>query len=81
MSVETTDSAGTKQDLRPYVKRSLTAIESNAREVLRQCQFLRKNGGCDTIRFGFIHLASVKCEEMARREWSRWQREYEKEGE
>jgi hypothetical protein len=34
--------------------RDLAMVEKHAREVLRQCEFLRENGGCDLIRFGLI---------------------------
>lgn len=34
--------------------RDLATIERQAREVLRQCRFLQRNGRGDLIRFGLI---------------------------
>jgi len=42
--------------------RDLRKIEEKASEVLRQCEYLRRNGPSDEIRFGLI----------AQEAWSAW---------
>lgn len=46
-----------RQDLR-----DLATVERFAQSVLRQCEYLRRNGGTDTIRWGLI----------AGEAWSAW---------
>ncbi len=54
----------------------LTRIEHLAEEIIRQVGFLRRNGACDEIRFGFIHLNAVDLQNRARRAFRRWEREH-----
>lgn len=52
--------------------RDLTGIESAAHDVLRQCEFLRRNGGGDEIRFGLIADYAWKTWRIAARADRRW---------
>jgi hypothetical protein len=45
----------------------LKAVEESANEVLRQCNFLRRNGLEDHSRFSFIEMASRKATNSAER--------------
>lgn len=60
------------RDLCRADKASLTKLEKHAREVLRQCEFLRSNGGGDEMRFGWIHLAACDLVVEARRAFRRF---------
>lgn len=53
--------------LAPIDLRDLARVETFARETLRQCEFLRRNGDGDEIRWGFIADDLFKAWKIAAR--------------
>lgn len=61
--------------LNPLDKRSLTAIENRAKEILRQCEHLRRNAAGDEQRFGWIHVLALRATGEALRAYKRYGRD------
>ena len=47
--------------------RDLAKVEEAAKDVLRQCEYLRRNGPADTIRFGLIAVYAWRAWRAAAR--------------
>jgi hypothetical protein len=55
-------------------KADLTRIETLAKEILQQVEYLRRNGHGDEIRFGFIELRGYDIFQLSRRGLRRHER-------
>lgn len=67
MTGPATDTGSTGSALQARELRDLALVERGARDVLRHCEYLRRNGAGDETRFGLIASIAWGCWRAAAR--------------